>query len=567
MASAAKFDPLRAQPEPAFFKDASEQKLHKWRLDDGPRPFTARLRPSIVSQGVVRFDEASFGDSVEAAGTDRFSPVVPGTMLCFNTVEEFKTCDKKAIIANAGASVLRSILSGAATEDPGNLCQTLALVHLGIKSHRYVIWPAFPALVPASTEPVAAVGSAQDPAACVRQIMAASPAESASADDSATDSGVALLLKEAVGALISKSPHGVLPLVFGLVIEAKADHSGAAGAATDESCVEAVSLAELEARASASASTKAFRAQLESGSVMLVVADPGSSAEHAGWTARNALMWASLRLAASGSTVSVLCMRPGADGGVVSGRSGGGGGASVLRSIVVRYKCPATTELGSAAAGRDGALATMADWCGRGSGQELLDAAGVSVTGWELQPVKGKGTMVPRPRVFNLAALMDKRMLVETAARLNLSLMKWRVLPTLAQEELEELSCLLLGAGTLGCHVARCLMAWGVRNITFVDNGKVSYSNPVRQPLFEFEDVAGSAGPKFKAEAAAAAMKRIFPACRARGAVLTIPMPGHAEVSSACRSANGQRHHHASVFSFCGRAFHSVVLALCVARV
>lgn len=51
--------------------------------------------------------------------------------------------------------------------------------------------------------------------------------------------------------------------------------------------------------------------------------------------------------------------------------------------------------------------------------------------------------------------------------------------------------------------------AWGVRTVTFVDNGKVSYSNPVRQTLFNFEDCLN--GGKPKAQAAADALKRIFP--------------------------------------------------------
>ena len=45
-----------------------------------------------------------------------------------------------------------------------------------------------------------------------------------------------------------------------------------------------------------------------------------------------------------------------------------------------------------------------------------------------------------------------------------------------------------IGSGTLGCNVARALLGWGVRRVTFLDNGAVSFSNPVRQSLFAFED-------------------------------------------------------------------------------
>ncbi|KAJ6622583.1 hypothetical protein B0H10DRAFT_2214224 [Mycena sp. CBHHK59/15] len=85
--------------------------------------------------------------------------------------------------------------------------------------------------------------------------------------------------------------------------------------------------------------------------------------------------------------------------------------------------------------------------------------------------------------------------------------MRRRILSALDLEKIS-ITVLLLGAGTLGCHVARTIMGWGVRDITLVDSDKVSFSKPVRQPLFEFEDCVD--GGKPKAECAAARMKEIF---------------------------------------------------------
>lgn len=42
-----------------------------------------------------------------------------------------------------------------------------------------------------------------------------------------------------------------------------------------------------------------------------------------------------------------------------------------------------------------------------------------------------------------------------------------------------------------------------------MDNAKISYSNPVRQPLYEFEDCLG--GGKSKAMAAVDRLTKIFP--------------------------------------------------------
>lgn len=129
------------------------------------------------------------------------------------------------------------------------------------------------------------------------------------------------------------------------------------------------------------------------------------------------------------------------------------------------------------------------------------------------------------PKTVDLSSNMDPKKLIETAVDLNLKLMRWRLMPSLKLETIAKTKCLLLGSGTLGCSVARGLLAWGVNNITFLDNGKVSYSNPVRQSLFEYTDSMIPA--KNKCDAASDALKRINPNVNATSVNLSIPMPGH----------------------------------------
>ncbi|CAJ1947747.1 unnamed protein product [Cylindrotheca closterium] len=147
------------------------------------------------------------------------------------------------------------------------------------------------------------------------------------------------------------------------------------------------------------------------------------------------------------------------------------------------------------------------------------------VVGWELN-ARGK----PGPRWVNLKPLLDKNHLAIQAADLNLKLMKWRMIPNLDVTRLQSTKVLLIGAGTLGCSVARTLMGWGIRDFTILDYGTVSYSNPVRQNLFALEDCHFNNGQgKPKAQAAADALKTIAADVKSRGIHLSIPMPGHSE--------------------------------------
>lgn len=146
---------------------------------------------------------------------------------------------------------------------------------------------------------------------------------------------------------------------------------------------------------------------------------------------------------------------------------------------------------------------------------------------------------------LDLGATMDPAALARSARDLNLQLMKWRVARGVDLRAIGSRRCLLLGAGTLGCYVARLLVAWGVDAITFVDSGRVSHSNPARQPLFTFDDAASidAAAPggggfgRPKAEAAAANLRLAVPSVECAAEMLEIPMSGHVDAGVASEEA------------------------------
>lgn len=132
-----------------------------------------------------------------------------------------------------------------------------------------------------------------------------------------------------------------------------------------------------------------------------------------------------------------------------------------------------------------------------------LDESTIKWTGWEKN---NQGKLLPR--IASMSETMDPIKVSEHFSMLNLKLMKWRLLPELNLDIIKNQKCLLFGAGTLGCAIARSLISWGIIKITFIDYGHVSYSNPVRQSLFTHADAAQN---KFKAKAAAERLSEVLP--------------------------------------------------------
>jgi len=153
----------------------------------------------------------------------------------------------------------------------------------------------------------------------------------------------------------------------------------------------------------------------------------------------------------------------------------------------------------------------------------------ISVTGWELN----EEGLVGEKQVVDLSRLMDPVRIAREASSLNLKLMKWRMLPELDIDCFAHQRVLIIGAGTLGCNVARGMLGWGVRSFVFVDCGHVSASNPCRQSLYTFADCFPSPNPAIrtgekclKAQVAAKRLAEIDPNVGASGEALLIPCPG-----------------------------------------
>ena len=216
--------------------------------------------------------------------------------------------------------------------------------------------------------------------------------------------------------------------------------------------------------------------------LILAFADPSTLDEHPGWPLRNLLALLALKRPEKlKKGVKILCYRQKAQNGELSIEN-----SKFLQVFL----------------------------------EDSIEEKDLKITGWEKND---KNQFAPR--FANMKSSMDPSNLAENSVDLNLKLMKWRLVPELDLNKFYQTKCLLLGSGTLGCNVARCLLGWGVKNITFLDNSKVSYSNPVRQSLFNFEDCLE--GGKAKAQAASEMLKKIFPGVKTSGHNINIPMPGH----------------------------------------
>ncbi|KAA1475649.1 E1-like protein-activating [Dentipellis sp. KUC8613] len=416
--------------QPTLWHELTRLKLEVLRLSDASVPLTASYTAGRTIKDRNTGAEVALGCnfSVGGEGFDKDHTAPPqsvkatGVLKNFNTIEDFKNADKRALFNQLADEIWEDIT---VKKDTAALTRFLLITYADLKKYKYYYWFAFPALV---SQPLWEIAD-----------------EWKSASEAFSETQLSALHDQ----------FAASPCAFFLIRPAG----------------ETVELAPVEEYST-------FFANVPASSRTFAFLDPSPDPQAPGWPLRNLLAYLRATLPAPATdTLRILCFRD-------TERSAGG------------WRSRFGVLSGGQKDGRPGAV------------------------GWEKNPQGKLGA-----RVADLAPMMDPARLADQAVDLNLKLMRWRILPALDLEKIAQTRCLLLGAGTLGCYVARTLMGWGIRTITLVDSARVSFSNPVRQPLFEFEDCLE--GGKPKAQCAADRLKKIFPGVNATGHSLSIPMPGH----------------------------------------
>jgi ubiquitin-like modifier-activating enzyme ATG7 len=512
-----KYVPFQSSAEPSFWMKLGEHKLNTIKLSEDLTPLRASYaiqsnikhrsddsstsirNPNEFIPGRMRLDQDSISIAIEQVQGSSASEeeaktdlvLMKGNIKILNTIESFKTVNKNELL---NESCLPSLMEACGVQHAGTddgtltleenldaLASFFCLCHLDLKSHKVVYWFAFPVLAPIT-------GKSIQYAECISD-----SGESLSQQSLKyvwSEEGVADFHKAVYDLRMEALSRGLAHPPFFMVITEDGEWGGSSYRCLSLSLENYSSLSEDEKE-------RCKFAFLDPTSCC------GASSEivPVGWTLRNLIAYLTLKLGIQDS-IEVVSYRPGLIRRI-DNESTFNPEEVNDSSLMLRIQLPNKEDY---------------LWPSKSNPDEKM----YTCMGWELN-ARSK----PGPRSINLAPLLSSDHLAEQATDLNLKLMKWRMIPDLDLEYLKNMNVLLLGAGTLGCSVARTLLGWGVRHFKFVDNGKVSYSNPVRQNLFEIKDCEG--GGKDKAIAAADALKRIAgPTIESEGFVLSIPMPGHA---------------------------------------
>uniref|UniRef100_A0A2K6R1V1 Ubiquitin-like modifier-activating enzyme ATG7 n=1 Tax=Rhinopithecus roxellana TaxID=61622 RepID=A0A2K6R1V1_RHIRO len=361
------FAPFSSALDVGFWHELTQKKLNEYRLDEAPKDIKGYYYNGDSAGLPARLTLEFSAFDMSAPTPARCCPAV-GTLYNTNTLESFKTADKKLLLEQAANEIWESIKSGAALENPVLLNKFLLLTFADLKKYHFYYWFCYPALCLPESLPLIQGPVGLDQRFSLKQIESL---------ECAYDN---LCQTEGVTAL----PYFLIKYDENTVLVSLLKHY-----------------------------SDFFQGQRMK--ITIGVYDPCNLAQYPGWPLRNFLVLAAHRWSSSFQSVEVLCFR---DRTMQGARD-------IAHSIIFEVKLPE--------------MAFSPD-CPK-------------AVGWEKNQKGGMG-----PRMVNLSECMDPKRLAESSVDLNLKLMCWRLVPTLDLDKVVSVKCLLLGAGTLGCNVARTLM-------------------------------------------------------------------------------------------------------------
>ncbi|KAI9675620.1 MAG: Autophagy protein 7 [Caeruleum heppii] len=477
------FAPLVSDIELPFYTSLISHKINHDKLDDSARKLLGiyELRPTDSPEASCRMQV--LGNALTTNDVSAGGYRAEGIIKNVNTIEEYRAMDKPAMLQRAGRTIWEAIKDGTIYSCPSLLASFAMLSFADLKKYKFTYWFAFPALHSDPTwKPVSSANTwqpthltGQDTAALVERVQT----WRYSVD--ARQHGFFLVKKTKTN---HRQPQDGSPDNLDDTQEPKTE--GETPTTPGSSLDYTWEVAALESFESG------FFDGVDSEDRFVAFADPSTYPRNPGWMLRNLLVLVRQRWKLD--EVQIMCYRD------THARR------FDARSVVLRLRSEVPPPTPAPAPQID-------------SEHSISDDL-PKVTGWERNR---DGKLASR--TANLAEYLDPQRLADQSVDLNLKLIKWRIAPTLDLDKIKSTRCLLLGAGTLGSYVARNLLGWGVRTITFVDNANVSFSNPVRQPLFDFKDCLG--GGALKAHRAAEALAEIYPGVVSAGHVLSVPMAGH----------------------------------------
>ncbi|KNZ54906.1 E1-like protein-activating enzyme G [Puccinia sorghi] len=404
------FVPFSSSIDPSFWHSLTTLKIDVLRLKDEPVPIKAwyeRGRWTVErDQNSNVINQLSFGNEFRLDGNSLSTAdhlpsqqsragrvTVWGSLKNFNTIEEFKACDKQSLFNSFSDQLWKNRIEQKTHSVDDKSPEFLIITFSDLKKYKYYYWFAFPAFVP-------------------------KPSWNILYDDQhkQDEDWPTLSLQDTLQ-------------LNGLILQNNYLNVGHWIAKHDGQTPNHWTLAPISQWIE-------FFQDVPEEKRYLVFIDPAVHPQAAGWPLRNLLAHINTQYGQAARKFKMIGYRD---------PLGEQQSLTVVRSVVVTIELPEQEST-------QGRLAAV---------------------GWEKNAAGKLG-----PRMADLAPMMDPTRLAEQAVDLNLKLMRWRILPDLNLEKISSTRCLLLGAGTLGCYVARTLVAWGVRKVTFVDSAKVSFSNP-----------------------------------------------------------------------------------------